>query len=138
MKIVGAFSRSEIENIIEPRKSRKSVLISITSKNGEFPKPKGDYDKILQIKFDDDEVEYRGLELITDEQAEEIINFALDNIDKDIFVNCDAGLSRSPAVVVALEEIFNNNDIRKNYPLHNKYVYRKIKDTWLKHCWGEK
>ena len=136
VKIIGAFSRSEIENIIEPRKSRKSVLISITSKNEKFPKPKGDYDKILQVKFDDEEIEYHGLKLITNKQAEEIINFALNNIDKDIFVNCDAGLSRSPAIVVALEEIFNGNDVKDKYPLHNKYVYRKIKDVWLKHCWG--
>jgi len=135
MKIIGAFCKSDIENRIEPRKSRKAVLISITSKNGNFPRPKGRYHEILKMRFDDEEREDIGASLITEEQAERIIDFALKNIDKDIFVNCDAGLSRSPAIVVALEEIFNNNDVKDKYQLYNKYVYRKLKDVWLKHCW---
>lgn len=138
MKIIGAFSRSEIENIIEPRKSRKSVLISITSPNNSHPVPKGDYDAVLRLTFDDEDVDNEKATMMSLDDAYSIIDFALTNVDKDIFVNCDAGLSRSPAVVVALEELFNSNDIKSRYPLFNRFVYKRIKDCWFYVCWGIK
>lgn len=116
----------------------------ITSPEADFPLVDGKWNDILQIKFDD--VEWREeknnstnhqlYEVISENQAKQILDFAVKNIDKDIFISCDAGLSRSPAVLVALEQIFNAKDVSDAYPHHNRFVKNMIRDTWFKTIWG--
>ena len=135
MQIIGAFNRNEVKDLV-PRKG--SVLISITCKGEKFPEVNQKWTDILQIQFDDN---YEGDEHsipMTDEQAKEIISFAIKHLDKDFFVNCDAGLSRSPAVIVALEQIFNARDVSNvdKFKFHNKYVKNKIKNVWFKNIWN--
>jgi len=139
MNIIDAFDRGTISNI-EPRKN--SVLISITSNQHSHPKVSNDWCKILRLKFDD--VDGRVTEIgdstnvLTEKQAKEILDFVVENIDKDFFVNCDAGISRSTAIVVALELIFNGRDFSDKYPYHNKFVKNRIKDVWFKTIWNKK
>jgi len=73
-----------------------------------------------------------------DKHAEQILEFAVEHIDKDIFINCDAGLSRSPGVLVALEQIFNGRDLSYEHRFHNKFVKNKIRDVWFKRIWFRK
>lgn len=138
MNIIGAFDRGTV-SILEPRP--KSVLIMMTSPNSEFPKVNGKWTDILQLKFDDVEdgfgLEDKQYEPMYEYQAEQILDFVIRNIDKDIFVSCDAGLSRSPAVVVALEQIFNSRDVsnEREYQHYNRYVKNMIRDVWFKRIW---
>ena len=144
MNLIGVFDRSRVADL-QPRPN--SVLIMITSPEAEFPKVDGKWKAILYIKFDD--VEWReeknhnkGLdsnmnlyEPMSEVQAMQILDFVVQHIDKDIFISCDAGLSRSPGVLVALEQIFNARDVSDAYPHHNRFVKNMIRDTWFKHIW---
>lgn len=136
MKIIKAFDRGTV-SILEPRAN--SVLIMITSKDNEFPKIDSKWTEVLKLKFDD--VEGRTNEIghtsnvLSIEQAYKILDFAIENINCDIFVSCDAGLSRSPGVVVALEQIFNGNDVSDRYPHYNRFVKNRIKDVWFNTIW---
>ena len=78
------------------------------------------YDKIL--KFDK-------------KMALDMINFIKDNKPALVVVHCDAGLSRSPAVALALSEVFNDGaQVAKMYvksfvggmQLYNRHIYRTI------------
>lgn len=136
MKIIGAFDRGRVSTL-EPRK--ESILIMITSEGAKFPKINDMWYKVLKLKFDD--VEGRESEIgsssnvMQEDHAEKILDFVIDNINCDIFISCDAGLSRSPGIVVALEQLFNSNDVTDRYPHHNKFVKNKIRDIWFKRIW---
>ena len=136
MKIIGAFDKSSVKEL-EPRPY--SILIRLTSYDSEFDELNGKWYKTLELKFDD--VDRRQTEIdgaanvMKDKQAEQILDFVIKNIECDIFVHCDAGLSRSPGVVVALEEIFNARSVSYDYPHYNRYVKNKIKDVWFKRLW---
>ena len=119
-----------------------SVLIMITSPESEFPKVDGKWNEILFLKFHD--IEWREGKMSSDDnlyepfsevQALQILDFVTKNINKDIFVSCDAGISRSTAVVVALEQIFNSKDVSDSYPHHNRFVKNMIRDVWFKNIW---
>lgn len=132
-----SLDRSRVKELV-PRKGR-SVLISITSPNSEFVQLHGDWTDVLRLKFDDvEQKDGQDYELFSDIQAKQILDFVIKHLDKDIFVNCDAGLSRSPAVVVALEQIFNANDVSNvsDYQHHNRFVKNKIRDIWFKNIWN--
>lgn len=140
MNIIGAFDRSRVSEL-EPRKN--SILICVTSKNSKHPTLNGIWSNVLYLNFDD--VEGKEVDIGTsdnvmqDEDAIRILDFVIDNLDKDIFINCDAGLSRSPGILVALEQIFNGKDLSDEYRFHNKFVKNKIKDIWFKKIWfGDK
>ena len=138
INIIGAFDRTSAEGL-NPRKGR-SVIISITSPNSSFPLLQEGWSDILRLSFDDiDHEDGQNYIIFSDSQAEEILDFAIKNIDKDLFVNCDAGISRSTAIVVALELIFNSNDVSDSYKYqhHNKYVKNKIRDVWFKRIWSK-
>ena len=139
MKVIGAFDRGRVSELV-PRVN--SVLIMITCQEDTFPKVNSKWADILELKFDD--VEGKQIDIgdasnvMQDRHAEEILEFVIEYIDYDIFVNCDAGLSRSPAVVVALEQIFNGRDVSARYPHHNRFVKNKIRDVWFKRIWEGK
>jgi len=139
MNVIGAFDRGRVVTL-EPRPN--SVLIMVTSMNSEFPTPNSKWDSVLKIKFDDVEngfgLKDKRYKPMTELDAHNILDFVITNIDKDIFVSCDAGLSRSPAIVVALEQIFNSRDVSDRYPHYNRYVKNKIRDVWFKRVWNGK
>ena len=136
MKLIGAFDRSRVSTL-EPRVN--SVLIMVTSDSAEYPEIKGTWKATLKLKFDD--VEGREAEMddkdyaMQEIHAQHILNFVIEHIDKDIFVSCDAGMSRSPGILVALEQIFNARNVSERYLYHNKFVKNKIRDVWFKSIW---
>ena len=138
MNLIKAFDRSQVSGL-EPRPN--SVLIMVTSPKSEFPKLNPKWSDTLLLKFDDVENGYglkdKSFKPMTEKDAEDILNFAIKNIDKDIFISCDAGMSRSPGILVALEQIFNARDATGAYPYHNRYVKNKIRDTWFKRIWRQ-
>lgn len=92
------------------------IVISITSNDKEFavlPECTQRLD-CLQLKFDD--VSYKVIDdpnddihPITPDQAAKILDFVYQYKDKikDIVLHCDAGMSRSPGVALALNKVLN-------------------------------
>jgi predicted protein tyrosine phosphatase len=136
MKIIGAFDRGRVSTLV-PRSN--SVLIMITCEHDEFPEVHPKWSDILQLKFDDIEGSINNIgsasNVMQEHHAKELLDFVIKHMNCDIFVNCDAGLSRSPAVVVALEQIFNSRDVTKAYPHYNRFVKNRIRDVWYKTIW---
>ena len=92
------------------------ALISITIATGIHPELIGSWGAILRIKFDDvDQATNRmasmEFKLFTQEQADAILDFVIAVEPQILVINCDAGMSRSVGVMVALEQIFNKKVI---------------------------
>ena len=95
------------------------------------------HDNVLNLEFDDlpcDEFKWKGHTFygISDEQAEKIVDFIENNINKNFMICCRAGKSRSQAVgefILYFYEGFKSDDI-----LHtpNKEVYRKLSRAYYK------
>lgn len=83
---------------------------------------------VLVLHFADTEVASR-FDAISTDDADRIIEFAAACPYEDIFVSCDAGESRSPAIAAALIRISGNDDSyiwnsREYWP--NQLVYQTI------------
>jgi len=107
------------------------ALISITIATGIHPELIGSWGAILRMKFDDvDQATNRmasmEFKLFTKEQADSILDFIIAVEPQVLVINCDAGMSRSVGVMVALEQIFNENVVAGKYPLHNRHVATTI------------
>ena len=85
---------------------------------------------LIYFKFDDIDIETKDYKLFNKDQARIIIDYIKESNPTHIFVNCEAGISRSVGVKVALEKIYNNKDVYNNYPLHNKYVSTTLLNVW--------
>ena len=102
-----------------------SALISITTSDGDWPAVEG-WRNILQLKFDDIDEEAKGRVLFNEEMAKAIIDFVERTAPSRLFINCDAGMSRSAGVAAALYEIFEKRRIANAYPFHNRHVARVL------------
>jgi len=112
----------------------KFINISITNPNKDDLEIVHNENRLdtLFLKFADFDEEWdtaRKEDVITNDQAKEIINFVKKYKDKVdmIVVNCEAGLSRSPAVGGAIAKWLNNDDslFFKKFNL-NRMVYRTL------------
>lgn len=113
--IKGIVSRNEIrciinQNIIdkqnlvlisigEPTENQENCLKDIKLLDEEV---KG-FKDVLRIEFWDIEEDFGDYKIITDEQAKEIQDFIIKNIDNKFIINCQAGKSRSAAVALSVE-----------------------------------
>ena len=118
MTKINIYSRRQVQRLIP---SRKSILISITDPGREFPKVSGAW-RSLQLQFHDlDEARNKNDKLINEWHAVSILNHVRLTQPEEIVINCEAGISRSAGVAVALEEILNGNrQAYKKYPNHNR------------------
>jgi len=129
----------ELGEAILPVYTQLSAILRIKchdvdySKTGEITAQRGfeDYDEIT--KFDE-------------KMASDIINFVSEHAPKNVVVHCDAGLSRSPAVAMALSEIFNYGASSPQFfvrsyaggmHLYNKHIYRTILEVGEKLMKGD-
>lgn len=62
------------------------------------------------------------------DQARDILDFVKCHYDANILlIHCDAGVSRSPGVGVAISELFTDDkSLYKKFPYYNKFVYSII------------
>lgn len=120
------------------------VCISITSPNVTAELQDG-WHAVLRMSFSDIDTlgvhamrtasasALAGVRIFTDEMARQVVEFAREHADRDFVVHCEAGVSRSPAVALALYEIFNGKpppaSLEKAYSLHNRLVRRKVLDA---------
>lgn len=155
-------SRKAVLRLLEENKHKvfkDNYVISIysTGSKSPFTLTKGftRCKNILKIKFDDIayckedwDMHYinglilsRGYKFITDEQVKDISDF-LKAIDKDsgknLIVHCDAGISRSGAVGLVADKMFNvDEEAHMHFRLTNchirpnPYVYAKIAELVL-------
>ncbi len=98
------------------------------------------YRRIVEQTFDDiwpgsPTVGFRNPTMFTEEMAESIIrDFSAhkDSIDA-LLVHCSRGINRSPAVALALNEIFNLGydvgTLKKQYPHATWFVYETLKEV---------
>ena len=105
------YSRRQIQRLLP---SSKSILISITDPGRDYTKVTGGW-RSLQLRFHDiDEVREKGDVIINEWHAVNILKYLDITQPEEIAINCEAGISRSAGVAVALEEILNgNNKVRK-------------------------
>ena len=83
--------------------------------------------------------------LFNADMARQIVEFAVkQKRDRRLqlgIAHCDAGLSRSPATIAAIQRTVFNEDpseILNAYPTHNPRVYRGILEAWDSHLLRER
>lgn len=101
---------------------------------------KENHSNVLNLEFDDvrQDIEWDDYKAhaITDEQAEDIVNFIENNIEKNIMVHCRAGLSRSGAIehFIHLNYDWYKDEEDNDYIRPNSTVLAKLnKVLWKRH-----
>jgi len=94
------------------------------------------YVHVAEYFFDDnDEFMMCGPVTIDEETTRKIIeDFARHREYVEcLLVHCSKGQNRSPAIAMALNEIFglghDTNSLRENYQAANRYVYKRLRET---------
>lgn len=128
-------NRKNARNVVMPgRFSVISVYTPNDVRNDFFNLP----ENILYLRFSDADPSkldcFDNIELFDKSMAREIIDFVKKEIENGVdnfLVHCDAGISRSPGIAVALNEIFNNiKKVPKAWCLYNKFIYKTIIKEW--------
>lgn len=89
-----------------------------------------DSQQVLNIDFwDVNDYEVEGVKGLTDEQAETIHDFISNNIGKDFYIHCRAGVSRSQAVGRFLSDIYGYEvvSVANNGAFPNQHVLSLLK-----------
>jgi len=106
------------------------VCISITSPPSARAELRDGWLDVLRLQFHDMDVEGPDWSLMSDDQARRLVAFVRHHRRADFVVHCEAGLSRSPAVALAIHEILTGEAppvaTEKVLHLHNRYVRRKV------------
>lgn len=94
----------------------------------------------LQVKMWDVEMDVK--DIITnetyprpqDEELEKIVKFVNNNKEKDFYIHCSAGISRSGAVGRFIQELFeiDSKQFYKDNPYikPNLYILKRLKELW--------
>ena len=107
MPLIENVSMEEVRMGTHTDMGENAMLIQITDPAYYPPIPKGDFKVIVQFEFldaEDEDIEKYGYDegfLISDRQAEELVEFLDYALEKDmnVLVHCHAGICRSGAVV---------------------------------------
>lgn len=124
-------SRQQAEQVL-PFKG--AALISITCPGDSMPKIVPGWEHVLHIEVDDIKEDLgKKYTLFNKDHAGKIITFVFGVRPTFLFINCDAGISRSAGVAVALREIMNNEYIggQHRYALHNRHITSIILEHWF-------
>ena len=111
-----------------------TLVISISSFNNSIPiylkKPHYNLVHTEFFNFNDEILELPHLHSITDDDAKRIASTVKKYQDKvkQIFVHCDAGISRSAGVAAAISKYLNNDDFKWFSPPYdpNMTCYLKV------------
>jgi len=125
-KIVDYYPRYMIEGMSAPD---NSVLISIRDQYQEEAMVDLNWNAILRLTFDDAD---KNGDLFDNDQAKEVVTFLEIHSDKNIYVHCHYGVSRSAAVALFIAEdqgrlLFCKGIKQYNDPPQfNRHVYRTL------------
>lgn len=102
---------------------KQSIMISISDPNmvytdAPFCSPENRVSAILELRFSDADrpgkdvygLDAEEKDLMSDEDAGNVVRFVQANRDKQIIVHCDAGISRSAGVAAAIAKYLTGND----------------------------
>lgn len=89
-------------------------FITISDVNRDNINHNNHFKDALELKFWDIEEDFNDYKIITDNQAKQIYDFILKNKNEQFLINCEAGVSRSAGVGLAIE-----------YLLRDKMIYSK-------------
>lgn len=130
----------------------EDAIISVVSPNAFHPRRTLKRDKTLYLKFHD--LNPHGVRaehlapykdgIMTQKHAEEIIQFVEDMKDRslateiqfppNIIIHCEAGISRSPAIAMALSIIYGfqptPSELYHMYSTYNEYVLTMVLNQW--------
>lgn len=115
--IIKCFARDYL-NVENPPSN--TVLISIS--NSGQDDLKNNFIDCLFLQFDDIKFEYDKHILFNKEHFDKIKNFVQKHKNKDIYINCTAGISRSGAVALGIALILNDKDLYWE-TLENNTIY---------------
>jgi len=102
-------------------------VISIYGTDDGPVKLKDGWKAILRIRFDDIDDAVHGYMLFNEAHAKTIYEFVskfYSSKDGMFFIQCEAGISRSAGVAVALADHVLYKDYAGYYPLFNRHIYR--------------
>lgn len=120
-------SREDIVSGMHTRISDNNVLIQITNIDRSFAIPKKKFSKTYRFKFND-EITIKYGSAISDTQAREIAEILIkaEENKADVIVQCEAGYSRSGAIVEAGLQLGFRDMGRTRIP--NRMVYFLVHD----------
>lgn len=91
---------------------------------------KSNHENVLNLEFDDvdHDMEFHGKKAfaMTDEQAQQIVEFIENNFGKNIYIHCRAGVSRSQAITKFIEENYGYTNITEVNGKPNVDVLAKL------------
>lgn len=99
-----------------------SEILELSFCDADFPGEKDVYGR-LTTDFD----------LMTDEDADKVVEFMERHKDKFIIVHCDAGISRSAGVAAAILKYYNGDDspiFDSRWYNPNRWCYRKVLEAF--------
>ena len=103
-KVIGVISRKQFLEVHQELPSNLAIISILDPKIEPFDIDiLGKFDRFGTFHFDDVEEDFCNYRLISDEVAERLRNFILDNKDRQFLVHCMAGQSRSAGVAKAIE-----------------------------------
>ena len=118
---------------------KDNAFISINDFTGSFSDHllEKDHDNYISLNFDDiTEEEQKSptnkgqTKVISDEDIEKIVEFVKKHKDKTFIVHCAAGISRSGAVGLFINDYFGYDykEFKKDNPyiIPNRYIYNKL------------
>lgn len=135
---IHTLSRANVENITDhyPNKiGDDSILISI----GNPGQSTGDVDEslfgdVLYLHFHDadpnaEDGQVKGMKLLDNGQARSAIKFVEDRDPDTLFVQCQAGQSRSCGMAYAFRQHYNGGDLKNGWENYNRDVFSKVKEA---------
>lgn len=155
--IIHTLSRAEGENItdhypehfpekdetIEDREETVAIISigppgKITADLNEFL-----FDDVLRLHFHDADPnvetgQVQGMKLMSTEQARTIREFVNVANPDVLFVQCQAGQSRSCGVAYALHRHYNDGDLKQGWENFNRFVHNLVMEGFEGETWEEK
>ena len=90
-------------------------FISLSDPNKDFIKTDNYFKDELKLKFWDIEEDFNDYKIITDIQSKQIYDFIMKNKDSEFLINCEAGVSRSAGVGLAIEYLLRDFDFYEKW-----------------------
>ena len=122
--IIKVFSRQCVEAYVP---SEKTIFISIRDPEQEKANIQKGWFGTIFLDFHDIDIQIGNYKLFNQHDADSIVMFMEECIKVlgkgiTVVVNCEAGISRSAAIAIVLEKVYNKYDANKKYPFANRKV----------------
>lgn len=138
---IHTLSRVNVENILDhypdpiQDPDNKTVLISIGNpgqSTGDFDESL--FDDVLRLHFHDadpnvDHGTVAGMKKMDNGQARSAIKFVEETDPDTLFVQCQAGQSRSCGMAYAFHQHYNNGNLKDGWGNYNRFVTKHVKDA---------